>query len=36
MFGWFSWKKEDEKIREDTKKGFEFVKKDISFFNWLD
>jgi hypothetical protein len=30
MFGWFSWKKEGEKIREDTKKGFEFVKKDIS------
>ena len=30
MFGWFSWKKEDEKIKEDTKKGFESVKKDIS------
>jgi hypothetical protein len=30
MFGWFSRKKEGEKIREDTKKGFEYVKKDIS------
>jgi hypothetical protein len=30
MFGWFSWKKEGEKLREDTKRGFEFVKKDIS------
>ena len=30
MFGWFSRKKESEKIREDTKKGFEYVKKDIS------
>jgi hypothetical protein len=30
MFGWFSWKKEDEKIREDTKRGFDSAKKDIS------
>jgi predicted transcriptional regulator len=30
MFGWFSWKNESKKIREDTKSGFEFVKKDIS------
>ena len=30
MFSWFSWKKEDEKIKEDTKNGFESVKKDIS------
>jgi len=30
MFGWFSRKKEVEQIKEDTKKGFEFVKKDIS------
>ena len=30
MFGWFSWKKESKKIRDDTKTGFEFVKKDIS------
>jgi predicted transcriptional regulator len=30
MFGWFSWKKEDEKIREDTRKGFESAKRDIS------
>ena len=30
MFGWFSWKKESKKIRDDTKIGFEFVKKDIS------
>ncbi len=36
MFKWFSWKKEDEKIREDTKKGFEFVKKDIgSLTGWI-
>ncbi len=30
MFGWFSRKKEVEQIKEDTKKGFESVKKDIS------
>ncbi len=30
MFGWFSRKKEVEQVKEDTKKGFEFVKKDIS------
>ncbi len=36
MFGWFSWKKEGEKIREDTKKGFEYVKKDItSLTGWI-
>ncbi|MCX6750846.1 MAG: hypothetical protein NTZ83_05290 [Candidatus Pacearchaeota archaeon] len=36
MFGWFSWRKEGEKIREDTKKGFEFVKKDItSLTGWI-
>jgi len=36
MFGWFSWKKEDERIREDTKKGFESVKKDItSLTGWI-
>jgi predicted transcriptional regulator len=30
MFGWIFKKKEVEKIKEDTKKGFEDVKKDIS------
>jgi predicted transcriptional regulator len=36
MFGWFSWKKESEKIKEDTKQGFEFVKKDIgSLTGWI-
>jgi len=30
MFGWFFGKKEAETIKEDTKKGFESVKKDIS------
>jgi predicted transcriptional regulator len=30
MFGLFSRKKEIEQVREDTKKGFESVKKDIS------
>jgi hypothetical protein len=30
MFGWFSKKREIENIKEDTKKGFESVKKDIS------
>lgn len=36
MFGWFSWKKESNKIREDTKVGFDFVKKDIaSLTGWI-
>jgi len=36
MFGWFSWKKESNKIREDTKIGFDFVKKDIaSLTGWI-
>ncbi|MBU0894594.1 MAG: helix-turn-helix domain-containing protein [Nanoarchaeota archaeon] len=30
MFRWFSRKKEVERVEEDTKKGFEAVKKDIS------
>jgi hypothetical protein len=30
MFGWFSQKKEIKRVEEDTKKGFESVKKDIS------
>jgi hypothetical protein len=30
MFGFFGWKKRAESIEEDTKKGFESVKKDIS------
>lgn len=30
MFGWFSRKKEAEKIKEDTKKSFDAVKKDIN------
>jgi len=30
MFGWLFGKKEVEYIKEETKKGFEFVKKDIS------
>ncbi|VVB80162.1 Uncharacterised protein [uncultured archaeon] len=30
MFGWFSKKKEDNSVKEETKKGFELVKKDIS------
>jgi len=30
MFGWFFGKKEAERIKEDTKKSFESVKKDIS------
>jgi len=30
MFGWFSRKRETEQLKEDTKKGFESVKKDIS------
>jgi hypothetical protein len=36
MFGWFSWRKEEERIREDTKKGFDLVKKDIgSVTGWI-
>jgi len=30
MFGWFSRKKEVKQVKEDTRKGFESVKKDIS------
>lgn len=30
MFGWFFGKKEVKRVEEDTKKGFESVKKDIS------
>lgn len=30
MFGWFSRKKEIEKVKDDTKKSFDSVKKDIS------
>lgn len=30
MFGWFSNKKEVEHLKEDTKKGFDAVKKDIN------
>ena len=30
MFWFGGWRKEDEKIKEDTKKGFDSVKKDIS------
>lgn len=30
MFGWFKGKKKIEEVKEDTKKGFESVKKDIS------
>ena len=36
MFSWFFGKKEAEKIKEDTKKGFESVKKDInSVSGWI-
>ncbi|MGD9276164.1 MAG: hypothetical protein PVJ67_03240 [Candidatus Pacearchaeota archaeon] len=36
MFGWFFGKKEAEKIKEETKKGFESVKKDfVSFSEWI-
>jgi len=36
MFKWFFGKKEAEKIKEETKKGFEAVKKDfISFSEWI-
>lgn len=30
MFGWFSGKREAKRVEEDTKKGFEAVKKDIT------
>ena len=30
MFGWFSGKKEVKRVEEDTKRGFESVKKDIT------
>ena len=36
MFGWFSGKKEIEQIKEETKKGFDSVKKDItSVSGWI-
>jgi len=36
MFGWFLRKKEVDCIKEETKKGFESVKKDIiSFSGWI-
>ena len=36
MFGWFFKKKDVESIKEDTKKGFELVKKDItSISGWI-
>ncbi len=36
MFNWFSRKKEIERVEEDTKKGFESVKKDInSVGGWI-
>ena len=36
MFGWFFRKKEIEKIKEETKKGFDSVKKDItSVGGWI-
>ena len=36
MFGWFFRKKEVEQIKEDTKKGFDSVKKDItSLTEWI-
>ncbi len=36
MFKWFSWKKESKKIKEETKTGFELVKKDIaSVTGWI-
>jgi predicted transcriptional regulator len=36
MFGWFSRRKEEERLREDTKKGFESVKRDItSLTGWI-
>ena len=37
MFGWFFRKKEIEEIREETKRGFESVKKDISSVSsWIE
>ncbi len=36
MFGWFNKKKDVEEVREETKKGFEAVKKDIvSVSGWI-
>jgi len=36
MFGWFSRKKEVESLKEDTKQGFESVKKDVNTINaWI-
>ncbi len=36
MFGWIFRKKEVEQIKEDTKKGFDSVKKDItSITEWI-
>jgi len=36
MFGWFFKKKEIEKVKEDTKQGFESVKKDMASVNgWI-
>jgi len=36
MFGWFFGKKEVEKVKEETKQGFESVKKDMASVNgWI-
>jgi predicted transcriptional regulator len=36
MFGWFSRKKEVEEVRQETKQGFEAVKKDmVSISEWI-
>ena len=36
MFGWFFGKKEVERVKEETKKGFESVKKDVaSVSGWI-
>ena len=36
MFGWFFRKKEVENLKEDTKRGFESVKKDINSISaWI-
>ena len=36
MFGWFFGKKEVERIKEETKRGFESVKKDVaSVSGWI-
>ena len=36
MFGWFSGKKEVEKIKEETRNSFDSVKKDItSVSGWI-